>query len=328
MTLHIALGIGAGLAAALLFAAVGAQSLPAVMLMYLAPLPILIVSLGWHHLLGLLALSSGALAVSLALTPSAGLAFALGPALSAWLLAYLALLVRPGTATASNDNGRGDERWYPLGYLLLWLGMAGALIGLSSLVAATGGDYERYRSTLEQAAGSLVRREAGIGRGGPLPQTLGVPGGDFVQLMVGLAPALLGSMLTLILTVNLWLAAKAVMVSGRLARPWPDVAATRMPVAAVIGLAAAFLLARAGGFAGIAGVALVGGLTMAFAMQGLAVVHWASRGRPGRTALLTVAYGLTFLIGYIFLPAFALLGIADSALPLRRGLGPRPPSST
>ncbi|HMO28764.1 DUF2232 domain-containing protein [Enterovirga sp.] len=326
MTLHVALGIGAGLAAALLFAAVGAQSLPAVMLMYLAPLPILIVSLGWHHLLGLLALSSGAIAVSLALSPSAGLAFALGPALSAWLLAYLALLTRPGTA--SNDNGLGDERWYPLGHLLLWLGMAGALIGLSSLVAATGGDYERYRSTLEQAAGSLVRREAGVERGAPLPQALGVPGGDFVQLMTGLAPALLGSMLTLVLTINLWLAARVVTISGRLARPWPDVAATRMPMAAVLGLAAAFLLARTEGFAGVAGVALVGGLTMAFAMQGLAVVHWASRGRPGRTALLTIAYGLTFLIGYLFLPAFALLGIADSVLPLRRGLGPRPPSST
>ena len=326
MILHVALGIGAGLVAAFLFAAVGARTLPAVMLMYLAPLPILIVSLGWHHLVGLLALSTGAIAVSLLLRPSAGVAFALGPALSAWLLAYLALLARP--ATASNDNGRADARWYPLGHLLLWLGVAGTLIALSSLVAASGGDYERYRSTLEQAAGALVRREAGSARGAPLPQTLGVPGREFVQAMVVLAPALLGSMLTLILTLNLWLAAKAVAISGRLARPWPDIPSTRMPAAAVVAFVAAFALARMGGFAGVAGIALVGGLSMAFALQGIALLHWASRGRPGRTAILTIAYGLSFLLGYIFLPAFALLGIADSAFPIRRALGPRPPSST
>lgn len=325
MKLHIALGIGAGLVAALLFAAVGARSLPAVLLMYLAPLPILIVALGWHHLLGLLALATGAIAVTLFLRPSAGVAFALGPALSAWFLAYLALLARP--VTASNDNGSQDERWYPTGYLLLWIGIAGALIGLSSLIAATGGDYERYRSTLEQAANSLVQRETGAGRGSPLPQALG-PIREFVQTMVALAPALLGSMLAVILTLNLWLAAKTVAISGLLARPWPDIASTRMPLAAVAAIVIAFFLSRMDGFPGVTGVALFGGLTMAFSLQGLALVHHVTRGRPGRPAILAIVYGLTLILGYVFLPAFAILGLADSAFPIRRSLGLRPPSST
>lgn len=322
MAKHVALGIGAGLVAAFLFAAVGARSVPALLLMYLAPLPVLIVALGWHHLLGLLALSTGAIAVSLMLRPSAGVAFALGPALSAWVLAYLALLARPVPASGDPEA----ERWYPLGYLLLWLGVAGALIGLSSLVAATGGDYERYRSTLEETANSLLQREAGGGRSTQLPQTLGVPGREFVQAMVSLAPALLGSMLTMILTLNLWLAAKVVAVSGRLARPWPDVPSVRMPGAAVVVLVLAILLAQMSGFPGVAGTALVGGLTMAFSLQGLALLHDVTRGRPGRTAILTILYAVTFLLAYVFMPAFALLGIADSALPIRRALG-RPPST-
>ena len=316
MILHVSLGVGAGLVSAFLFAAIGAKTVPAVLLMYLAPLPVLIVALGWHHLLGLLALSVGGIAVSLMLRPSAGIAFALGPALSAWFLAYLALLARP--SLAANDDG---PRWYPIGYLLLWLGIAGALIGLSSLVAATGGDFERYRATLEETASSLVRREAGTGRGGPLPQTMGMPGRDFVQAMVALAPALLGSMLTLILTLNLWLAAKAVAISGRLARPWPDIPSVRMPLAAVGAFVFAFFLSRLDGFAGVTGIALAGGLTMAFSLQGIALVHDVTRGRPGRPIVLTLLYGFTFILGYVFLPAFALLGIADSALPIRRALG-------
>lgn len=324
MTVFVALGIGAGLVSALLFAAMASGSIPALLLMYLAPLPILIVALGWHHLLGLLALASGGLATSLLLRPSAGLAFAIGPALSAWILAYLTLLVRPQNVAGATSA----DPWYPVGRLLLWIGFAGGLIALCSLVASASGDYDRYREVLERTAGAVLRREARVGRSGPLPQTFGMAGADFVRFIVGLAPALLAGILTLILSVNLWLAGKVVAISGRLARPWPDIASARMPLAALALAGAGLLFGQLDGFTGVAGTALAGGLLMAFALQGLAVLHDVSRNRPGRGLILSVAYFLTVVLGYVFLPAFALLGIADTALPLRSALGRVPPPST
>lgn len=322
MPIHILLGFGAGIAAALLFAAAGSGSVPAVLLMYVAPLPILIVGLGWHHLVALLALAIGAVATSFMLRPSAALVFALGPAVSAWALGWLALLRQPGAAL-TGEPGRG---WLPIGHLLVCLGLGGAAIGLGSLAAATGWDYDRYREALEQTAAALLRREGRIERHGPLPHDLGFPGPDFVQVIIVLAPALLAAMLTLILALNLWLAGKVVLISGRLARPWPDVPAIRMPAGAIGGVAAGLVVAQLSGFPGLVGTAVAGGLLMAFALQGLAVLHDVTRRRPARGVVLSLAYVLTFVLGYLFLPAFAVVGILDSALPLRRILGGPPPS--
>ena len=61
MTTHVSIGIAAGLVAALLFSVVATGSPLGILLLYLAPLPILIVGIGWHPLVALLALAAGAL---------------------------------------------------------------------------------------------------------------------------------------------------------------------------------------------------------------------------------------------------------------------------
>jgi len=61
----ILVGLGAGAAAALLFASVVSGSIAAVVLFYLAPLPILIAALGWSHLAGLLAAASATAVVTM-----------------------------------------------------------------------------------------------------------------------------------------------------------------------------------------------------------------------------------------------------------------------
>lgn len=333
MTRLIALGVGAGLVAALLFAVAGTGSVPSVLLMYLSPLPILIVVLGWHHLLGLLALSVGALAVSYLLRPLAGTAFALGPALCAWLLGYAALMrlpVRTAASGAPRDSAPPAERWLSVGELLLAVGLVAALVAFSALVAATGGDHASYEESMRRLISALVRSESRAGRIDPSTSPLFGP--EFVRAMTAVAPALVAAMLSLVLAVNLWLAAKVVAISGRLPRPWPDVPGTRMPTPAIVVAFGGAVLAQASGLIGVAGAALVGGMLMVFALQGLALIHYVSRRRPGRGLLLSSAYVLTIFLGYVFLPAFALLGIIDTALPLRRLLGgsgrPPPPNLT
>lgn len=324
MTSYIALGVAAGLVSAILFTVAGPGSVASALLIYLAPLPMLIVALGWHHLLGLLALSAGAIALSLFVRPLDGVVFALGPGLLGWFPAYLALLARP--SPSANDNGA--LRWLPVGHLLFWLALTAAAVAVGAIYAATGGDFERYRQALEQAATDLMRRSPDGGRGAPAPQTLGIPVRDFVATMVWLAPAAFGSALTLMLSLNLWLAAKVVAVSGRLPRPWPDIASARMPMAAAIVMLGALLLARGSGPAGFSAMALVGAFGMAFALQGLAVIHFSTRGKPARPVILSMLYVITALLSYVALPMLALLGLADSLMPIRkRGSTPPPPSA-
>src|SRR5258708_29195950 len=110
----ILVGLGAGAAAALLFASVVSGSIAAIFLFYLAPLPILIAALGWSHVAGLIAAASATAAI-MALS---GTFFIAAPviAFGAWWLGYLALLARPAT------NGGGAFGWDPARRLVLWAG--------------------------------------------------------------------------------------------------------------------------------------------------------------------------------------------------------------
>ena len=121
MTQIVLIGIGAGAAAALLFASLASGSLFALVLFYLSPLPVLIASIGWNYLAGLIAALFAAACLALVLrwlisrSPSS-----LGVGLPAWWLGYLALLARPA-------DGTGETlEWYPVGQIVLWTAVIGA----------------------------------------------------------------------------------------------------------------------------------------------------------------------------------------------------------
>lgn len=332
MITHIGLGFAAGLASALLFSVVATGSPPGVLLLYLAPLPILIVALGWHHLVGLLGLAIGALAISIGLRPTAGVAFALGPALPAWWLAYLLLIVRPspGSGGATPAGTSGTLAWYPAARLLLWTGLAAAGVALVSSVAIGAGDHATYENRLSRLVSSFLRFQAGVARDAPLPTIGGVPGAALVEGLVAIAPAGLAGLLALVLGLNLWSGAKIVSISGRLARPWPDLPGLRMPPIALGVVAAGAAMSLLPGYIGVAGVALLGAMVLVFALQGLAFLHDVSRGRPGRGGLLALAYLLTLFFAQVFLPILAAAGMIDTATSLRRNLLARrgsPPST-
>ena len=332
MIRYIFLGAGAGLVSALLFAVVATGSPTGLLLCYAAPLPIIIASLGWSHLVGLLGVAVGGIAISLSLTSAAGFAFAIGPALPAWALSYALLggfgAVRDGTLALPEGQAPGA---YPPGYLLVLVALLGAAVALISAVGLGGGDFPDYQRTLRGVAESLLRTETGTARPTDLPTLAGVQPRDIVSLLVRIAPGVAAAIFSLALALNLWLGAKAVGLSGRLPRPWPPVPETRMPPAAlgaaVVGLALLFVP----GFVGVGGMTLLGALTMAFGLQGLALLHHVTRGRRARGPLLTFAYLLTIFFGGTFL-LMALAGMADTATPLRSRLlvraakTPPPPS--
>src|SRR5262249_30668608 len=171
----VLMGLGAAAAAALLFASVASGSVLALPLFYLAPLPILIVGLGWSHWAALIAAAAAAvvLAVEGALV---SLAFLIGIALPGWSLSYLALLARP--------LPEGPE-WYPVGRLVLWAALISASV-VGAALLGMGADAEGLRAMLHEVIEALI---AGVARGGEKPEDMA----RLVDFLVAVTPAAAGA---------------------------------------------------------------------------------------------------------------------------------------
>ena len=329
MTKDLGFGVGAGLVSALLFGMLLKATPLAIVLYLLAPLPILIVGLGWSHRAALAAVVAGSVALTLVVSPYLAFAFAAYLAVPAWWLAYLTLLGRP--------MPDGGLEWYPLGRLLAWVAGTAALAFVAIAVIASP-DYETFHSQISAMSRKVVQAQ-GQGRTGaptPAPTTPSEPGqgsastddpelpdtpSEVADALASIAPALAAQGLTLLLAFYLWAAARIVQVSGRLPRPWPDIPATAMPRQVLAVLAAGIALSFVGGYPGVLGVALTGALTAVFALQGLAAFHDRSRGRAGRGALLIGLYVILFVTQGFALFALTVFGIADTALARRRPEG-------
>ncbi len=297
----ILVGLGAGAAAALLFASVVSGSIAAIFLFYLAPLPILIAALGWSHVAGLIAAAS-ATAVVVALS---GIFFIAVPviAFGAWWLGYLALLARPAT-----NGGGGALEWYPAGRLVLWAAVIGTLI-VAAAVPNFGTDQQSLQAALRKTYERILRDQS------------------LVDVLVVAVPPAAAVFSTIINVLNLWLAARVVKISSRLKRPWPDLTAWTLPTSTPAFLAAAIAGSFLPDLLGVLAGAFAASLLMAFAMLGFAVLHAVTRGMNTRALVLAAVYAATVVLGWPVL-AMSILGLAEAAFNIRGRVARRrgPPS--
>jgi hypothetical protein len=310
-------GVGAGAAAALLFASVASGSILATLLFYLAPLPILIAALGWSHWAGLVASLTAAAGLGATLGLYFFSAFLIGVGLPAWWLGYLALLARPVGA-----NGSMTLEWYPIGRLVLWAAIVGAALVIVA-IPNFGTDKENFQAGLRAAFERAIQTQSR-----PSGPVLGADPERLIEILVAAIPPAAAVLATLINTFNLWLAGRIVRVSGRLRRPWPDLSALALPPS-TLGLLA---IAIAGTFLpdlpGIACRIAAASLFMAYAILGFAVLHALTRGLNFRPVLLIAAYGLVIVLGWPVLAA-SFLGLVESAFNIRaRSGGSRAPPPT
>ena len=300
----IGIALGAGFTSAVLFVVATTASFAGLVLAYLAPLPLMIAGLGFSHLAGGIAALVAGGTVGLALGPVPGLFFLVSLGLPGWYLSRLAMLGRPGPGEGSAPT----IEWFPVAQILLRMaGLASLTVLLAGLVVVM-----RYRG-YDHAVAAMARSFAtAFGQDG-------LPGDVSFVRIVELIPLALAASTTLMLSINLWLAARAVAISGRLARPWPTLPdAIRLPRLAAVALVA-FAVAGSlipGAF-GVAARVPAAALGMLFAYEGLAAAHALSRGIAARRAILAGVYLTVILLMPWPLFALVLLGCIDCAASLR-----------
>jgi hypothetical protein len=287
--------VGAGMAAAL--TAIGMILIP------LAPLPILIAAIGWGHLVGLLAAVIASAIVGLIYGVEYSVIFLLGVGLPAWWLAYLSLLARPAGA-----NGSGTAEWYPVGRLVFSAAAIGALLVAVAMLGAGTDVASSFQSDMRSAMtqGLAVLTKS-------TPETVDP---RMVDAMVRAVPPGVAVLLTILYTFNLWAAGRIVDISGRLRRPWPDLSEMTLPRFTPGVLAAAIAGAFLPDLPGVLSRVLISCLLMAYGLMGLAVLHAITRGAPGRSFVLGCVYFAVIVLSWTML-AIALLGLAETAFNIR-----------
>jgi Predicted membrane protein (DUF2232) len=299
---QILLAIGAGLISAVVFAsATTGPMLVRFVLFFLTPLSLYLAGLGiGPAAVGIAALS--ATAVILLLTnPVPAIVFAISAGMPAVLTTRLALLGR--------QHPDGTTEWYPIGRIVVTAALFGGIFAALALVVMGGttGDLAKAMRTMVE---QFVKTE--------LPQ---IPGAapvtaeqvdEIAKRALELLPWTLAALSMITTLLNLWLAGRITLASGRLVRPWPNLNLLTLPGGAALVLLAALALSFSGGASGLVAGGFAGAYTMAFALVGLALVHAFTRGSAWRNFILTGLYAALVLYTPPALVLLAIAGLAET----------------
>lgn len=297
----------AGAASALMFASIVSGALISLVLVYLAPLPLMLAAIAWGPLCGALGGLVATLVIAGALSPPLALGYGLAFALPAWWLGHLAMLGRPlASGIAGSDAASLQVEWYPLGRILLWIAALATLLTAGSLYSL-GSDASAISDAMRRGFAKILSL---------VSETTVTESDPRVGLMVAVIPVLVAASQMATLTLNLWLAAKVAAVSGRLHRPWPDLSGTSLPPMTLVALCVALAFSFFSGMTGILAVVVTTVLMMAYALVGLAVLHTITRDLANRGFWLASAYAilLMFSVSIVLLTA---LGLADAVFGFR-----------
>ncbi len=311
MIQRYAVAFGAGCAAAFLFAVSVEGSPLAMALAYLAPLPIMIATMGWGLDAGAIAAAASVAGLTLIAEPLSGMLYAASVALPAWLMAAFAATPVARYLPARFSSLPPYPTVGSVVTLASIIGMLGAAAVLTSVIVIYHG-YPAGAEAVAQALAAMASdafEDAGQGEAAKA----------FAESVVRVGPAAIAGSTMLMLCINLYAAARSVQLSHGLQRPWLDLP-TSLWLPAPLGLVAIACAAAAWALPAPASqyVSLVaGGLGAAFALQGLAVAHALSRGLKLRTVMLVALYACCLLRAKYILPVLALIGVVDAFTRLR-----------
>lgn len=307
----LAFGAGCGAVSALLFAVISSGSSLALIVYLIAPLPLLIATLGFGYHAGLVAVLSSFVVTAFIFSAQVGISQLISIGLPSWFSAFLLILARP----RAEGHANGDIEFYPLGNVLLWIIGVSGLLTLAGAWMLGGGtltlapDYNRFSATFTRAVEAILAYDpslvTGLSTDADLQSML-------AQVLSIIAMPISVSMSIVISVGLLWIAGRVVSASGRLPRPWPDLAMTALPRVAVPALLICLALAFVSrDYPALAGRIGVSALLTGYCLHGLAVLHAITRPLKSRRSLLFALYLVFILLPGWPIIGFALVGLAD-----------------
>lgn len=312
---QIGVSILGGLAAATVFAVVARGGVGGLVFAHLAPLPIMIVALGFGMRHGATAAILATAILSIWPHPIIGMAYALLVALPAWFAAYAAVGAPQGRRELLTTRLPGWAAVAPATFLttaiVLWIIIATLMFG-----------------SLDDALNPIRARAFILLDNMVKAQELGdkVDPAKLSGVVARAVPAFLAAYGLLIHVLNLWVAGRVAQASALLKRPWPDIAREFYVPRLVGGLfAAGLVLTFLDGPAGAIGLALAMSMGLLLAFQGLAVTHVKLRGSKSSALVLAIIYFTLGLLGWPIV-FFAALGASDLVFNYRDRKAAAPPT--
>lgn len=307
------IGLAAGVAAAVMVLSAQRQPLtsPAFIscsLFCFSPLPLMIATLGWGRLAGLVALFC-ATALMMGLSPFYALGYLFSIVAPAWMLAVFTItpafyLRRPKDLPPAYPNPGAISVFAALLFII-----QGIVVQYFIDVNFVGVDGIQFltSSTMHKILSS-----------GDAPFVF-ILGPEQLRKILKLVPTVFAVLGLLIYLVNLYLAARSVQISQRLSRPWCDISTgfqlpRTLSILTVIALVLAFHSPSP-----IADYSRIITCTFAtlYVFLGLATLHALTRNMPARPFLLVALYLSCILAPQFVLPILSLLGIIENFVRLR-----------
>ncbi len=316
MPLALLIGIGAGLASAVLFLSASRGTPDVVLLFVLSPLPVALAGLGWGWLSAAVAAVVAATAAGMVGTGRTALVHAVALGVPMVTFCYFLMLNRP-VAAADGSNEVALE-WYPVGRMIAWASLGAGIISALALFG-TASDAEGLRRTFLEVLDRVNVLRGADGRDLTAEQKQA-----FARTFVYIFPWAIASMWFVIAIANIWVAGHVTRLSGRLARPWPDLSAITLPAWMALAFAASVALSFLPDMTGLVASGFASGIMFAFMLLGLAVLHGMTRGSAMRPMMLTMIYLSLLFFSPISSLAVALVGLAEPMLRNRRP----PPQNT
>jgi len=301
----LAIAAAAGVGSAAFYAALLSGSFGALILAYLAQLPLFVAGL-W---LGFAGAAVASLVAVIALAAAGGVVFALVYAVAnaapVVAVSYLAQLNRP--------TPEGGTEWYPPGMIVGWLvGIAmGAFLLLNVVLA---GEPAGAEGTVRGFVEAALRQLTLPGRTTPESTSA------LAAVIARFFPGVIADSWMIMVIANAVLAQGLLVRFGRNLRPSPSMAEIELPSWVTGATAIAAVGSFLPGIAGFVGGNIVLMSVLAFALAGLAVIHALLARSSNRTLALVATYAFLFIFGWP-LVIVALLGAAEPWLNLRRRFG-------
>lgn len=314
MNIALLVGLGAGLVSAVLYASAWTgTALGMFVLFFLSPMPVSIAGLGWGWGSGAIAAAVATIAVGMAGGPRSGAVYLLALGAPSAVFSYLALLNR--------QDQDGHTEWYPIGRLVAWATLFAGMLAAAAILGIAS-DAASLRTAMQQMLERMLVLD-GTGPGGTRMTAEQQAG--FAALMTALLPWAMATTWFAVAMLNLWAAGHAVLRSGRLARPWPDLSSISLPPGMALAFAVAVAASLLGEMAGLIASGFASAFVFAFMLVGLGLLHRLTRGSAIRPLLLSLVYaGLMFLSPFSSL-LVALVGLAEPFLRRRAPPGQLPP---